>query len=778
MYVVSALKEVVSVARAAMSGESLGECDAYWFAERKPSAMTQCAHSLLSFVDEHVGSQEFVRSLISDRQAPAVDVILTSAEAGEGMISEKEPALASQEQFLALFEDAAAIVENAPGRANMSKHMARAIAKTASSLLSSLKGALSVEVFVAAVSRLLQSQKDAARRTGLVLLNERLEDLAGSLSAQEAALFLDSSREDGVLALIVHMMDKHEPAVSRQTALLTLEILARSLASQHPDEFEPLLGSAVNALHDEDENVVSSAQLCVATLVSEIGPLSVPHLSEFMPAMLDRIEAAANENDTEQLQDSLSAMLVVVRHIASFLSPYSARLMSLLLQPALVKDSYGSSSSLQVSGSPAAVASRILAHLTEHLEPRLLLDPIFAVYTDKTAPSGESLLRLFDVIADVTKRMRPNVVAQHYKRLFKFYLDGAFNFRRDYGDLLEDDMLLRIEERIVDAFVQLVLKLNENMFKPLFLKVNEHFVSLSARDRGDGEPFGMQQRYLALFYCQILHALASNLRAIFSPFVGFFCDYLLEHLRSHDCTDIAAHMKKASGLDENEEGDDDDDLDEYEEDDDDDSDEDDDDDDDDDDADDNEEDEEDVKAFKRKIALRKRKRDEIDMEQLQDTEHRLVSHILDTLTLCFTYDNQGFVDSSFSSLVAIAEQIDNVALGSERYAKLMKNSLIPCVSQLAASVTKNKQDRWSVLNHQLLVRSRSDAVEVRLWTLRCMTQMWHTVGEEFVSVMPETVPYLSELLQDRDPEVEAAANDLAEVMQSYLGEDESLRDYL
>jgi len=197
-----------------------------------------------------------------------------------------------------------------------------------------------------------------------------------------------------------------------------------------------------------------------------------------------------------------------------------------------------------------------------------------------------------------------------------------------------------------------------------------------------------------------------------------------------------------------------------------------------DDDDDNEEDEEDVKAFKRKIALRKRKRDEIDMEELQDTEQRLVMHILDTLTLCFTYDNQGFVDSSFSSLVAIADQIDNVALGPDRYAQLMKNSLIPCVAQLAASVTKNKQDRWSVLNHQLLVRSRNDAVEVRLWTLRCMTQMWHTVGEEFISVMPETVPYLSELLQDSDPEVEAAANELAEVMQSYLGEDESLRDYL
>ena len=827
VYVVTALKEVVAYARAAMSGAPLGECDAYWLAERTPAAMQRCALSLLTFVDEHVGSQEFVLSLISDRDAPAVAVPVKPLEAttataaatdaasadgtGAAAVAETEPALASQEQFMALFEDTVAIVEDAPGRADMSKATARAVAGAASRLLSSLKGALSVPVFVAAVARLLQSAHDAARRTGLVLLNERLEDLAGALSAQEAALFLDGARADGVLALVVRMLGSQEHAVSRQTALLTLEILARSLAGRYPDAFEPLLARAVRALHDADDDVVASAQLCVATLVSEIGPLAVPHLADFMPAMLDRLDAALRRGDTESLHATLSAVLVVVRHIASFLSPYAPRLMALLLQPALVKDVAGSagaatgaasdaSASAQLAGqssntasasspssssSPAATASRILAYLTENLEPRLLLDPIFAVYTDKTAPSAESLLRLFEVIGDVTKRMRPSVVALHYKRLLKFYLDGAFNFRRDYGDRLDEDALLRIEERIVDAFVQLVLKLNENMFKPLFLKVNEHFVALSARDRGDGEPFGMQQRYIALFYTQLLHALAAHLRAIFSPFTGFFCDYLLEHLRAHDCTDIAAHLKKTGGrVDDSSDDEDEDDDDDDDEDDDDDDDEDDDedelDDDDDDESDEDDDDEDEEprrRSFKRKAVSRKRLRDEVDMEQLQDVEQRLVAHILDTLTLCFMYDNQGFVDASFSSLVVVTEQLDNVALGAERYAQLMKRSLIPCVAQLAASVTKNKQEHWSALNHQLLLRSRNAAVEMRLWTLRCMTQMWHTVGEEIVSVMPETVPYLSELLQDSDPEVEAAANELAEVMQSYLGE-ESLRDYL
>lgn len=816
VYVVTALKEVVSYARAALAGSSLGACDAYWFAERTPAAMQRCALSLLTFVDEHVGSQEFVLSLISDRDAPAVAVPVSpeipettantatatgttsTATATTTTAVETEPALASQEQFLALFEDTVAIVEDVPGRAGMSKGTARAVAAAASSLLSALKGALSVPVFVAAVARLLQSAHDAARRTGLVLLNERLEDLAGALSAQEAALFLDGARADGVLALVVRMLGAHEHAVARQTALLTLEILARSLAGRHPDAFEPLLARAVAALHDPDDDVVASAQLCVATLVAEIGPLAVPHLADFFPAMLDRLDAALRAADTEGLHATLSAVLVVVRHIARFLSPYAPRLMALLLQPALVLDasSAGASSSDSASAqlaatntsaassaSPAATASRILAYLTENLEPRLLLDPIFAVYTDKTAPSAESLLRLFEVIGDVTRRMRPSVVALHYKRLLKFYLDGAFNFRRDYGDRLDEDALRRIEERIVDAFVQLVLKLNENMFKPLFLKVNEHFVALSARDRGDGEPFGMQQRYTALFYTQLLHALAAHLRAIFSPFTGFFCDYLLEHLRAHDCTDIVAHLKKNGGVvgdsddsDEDDDDDDDDDEDEFDDDDDDD------DEGDDDDEDDDEEEEEEEekprrKTFKHRMVSRKRMRDEVDLEQLQDVEARLVAHILDTLTLCFMYDNQGFVDASFSSLVAVTEQLDNVALGAERYAQLMKRSLIPCVAQLAAAVTKSKQEHWSALNHQLLLRSRNPAAEMRLWTLRCMTQMWHTVGEEIVSVMPETVPYLSELLQDSDPEVEAAANELAEVMQSYLGE-ESLRDYL
>ena len=128
-----------------------------------------------------------------------------------------------------------------------------------------------------------------------------------------------------------------------------------------------------------------------------------------------------------------------------------------------------------------------------------------------------------------------------------------------------------------------------------------------------------------------------------------------------------------------------------------------------------------------------------------------------------------------AALVELQKRL--VAEPALRFSSLDARHIFGSVAQLAAAVTKSKQEHWSALNHQLLLRSRNPAAEMRLWTLRCMTQMWHTVGEEIVSVMPETVPYLSELLQDSDPEVEAAANELAEVMQSYLGE-ESLRDYL
>lgn len=698
---VGALNELVNFALTVSKGEPITRWEPYCGGAKVPA---QVAQTCLTFVESHASGREFVEAIVSESEAARA---------------------AAEPQFLTLFENVVRVINDSHKiKAGLT---ASAAVATARGALSALKNALSVPTFVKAISRLLQAQNEPARRTGLLLLNEKLADIGGAIRDSEAALF--TAEEGGLLGLVVRMLGRGQSAASRQTALLTLEILARSLAARYPDSFESLLSSAVESLEDPDDNVVSSALLCVATFVSELRAMSIAHLPRFMPCVLSRLEAALkgtsateeSEDESEEglsadekLMSTLSALMVIVRHVADFLSPYAAQVMTLLLHPALV----GS------AGKAAAVASNVLEALTEKVEARLLLGPIFEVFSSKAVTSAASLVRLFDVVKEVSARMKPQAVATHYKHLLKFFLDGAFDFRDRYADTFDAADMKLVEDHIIEAFLQLVMKLNENMFKPLFLKVNDFFQQKSSRKMAGDGAFGSAERDAAIFYTRILKALAENLRGIFVPFYGFFTDYLLEHLAARDSADfVRANAELAS-----------------------------------------------------KQRKRKRQHGEVELEALQEKEFELDSAALDTLTIGFTYDTQGFADSAFNKLAAVGEQLENYALGTERYVALMSKSLTPCLAQLAAALGRNKKECWKVLNHQLLLHLRNDAMEVRRATLQTLTAIWQKIGEEIDVVLPETVPYLSEALQDSSAEVEAAANDFAEVIQSYLGE-ESLRDY-
>ncbi|KAJ2754358.1 HEAT repeat-containing protein 1, partial [Coemansia sp. BCRC 34490] len=54
--------------------------------------------------------------------------------------------------------------------------------------------------------------------------------------------------------------------------------------------------------------------------------------------------------------------------------------------------------------------------------------------------------------------------------------------------------------------------------------------------------------------------------------------------------------------------------------------------------------------------------------------------------------------------------------------------------------------------------------------------LYEQLGEEYLILLPETIPYLAELLEDDDSRVERATRETIKVIESFLGE--SLQSYL
>jgi len=71
-----------------------------------------------------------------------------------------------------------------------------------------------------------------------------------------------------------------EQAINRQTALYSLKLLCRSFGSGHQEAFVPVLLQAVEIVTaaEEEKNVMGSALLCIAEVVSTLKALAIPQL--------------------------------------------------------------------------------------------------------------------------------------------------------------------------------------------------------------------------------------------------------------------------------------------------------------------------------------------------------------------------------------------------------------------------------------------------------------------------------------------------------------------
>jgi U3 small nucleolar RNA-associated protein 10 len=61
---------------------------------------------------------------------------------------------------------------------------------------------------------------------------------------------------------------------------------------------------------------------------------------------------------------------------------------------------------------------------------------------------------------------------------------------------------------------------------------------------------------------------------------------------------------------------------------------------------------------------------------------------------------------------------------------------------------------------------------VRIAASMCLKELYERLGEEFLVFLPETIPSLAELMEDSDEHVQTAVQELAAVIQIYLGDED------
>lgn len=148
-----------------------------------------------------------------------------------------------------------------------------------------------------------------------------------------------------------------------------------------------------------------------------------------------------------------------------------------------------------------------------------------------------------------------------------------------------------------------------------------------------------------------------------------------------------------------------------------------------------------------------------------DISRDLWSRVLQTLTKCFEHDQDDFWQTP-SHFDAIAPVL--CAQFAHAPTLPLLQDLIPAVVELAAAA--DSQDHHKELNGAILKHLRSETASVRLAAIKCEQQLTDRLGEEWLSMLPEMLPFISELQEDDDDVVEKETHRWIVKIEGVLGE--------
>eukprot|EP00638_Chattonella_subsalsa_P004855 CAMPEP_0117748010 /NCGR_PEP_ID=MMETSP0947-20121206/8831_1 /TAXON_ID=44440 /ORGANISM="Chattonella subsalsa, Strain CCMP2191" /LENGTH=718 /DNA_ID=CAMNT_0005565531 /DNA_START=250 /DNA_END=2410 /DNA_ORIENTATION=- len=606
-----------------------------------------------------------------------------------------------------------------------------AMDSTLHELLETLQGLLTVPNFVAVVQELLKGEDGRLQRSALAMFNRKLEEVGSATgsrraSNQEMALFLEMLPDlQGAIQNATDDGIKDAEHASRvQTAILSVDILARAFANRSPTSFIAILSQVANfvsriqddqcteSLDSPLEAVVSTGFLLLATLCALVGARALPHLKTFLPPMLLAIETQTSRVEGNLVRTAaLSALSAVSAHLPQFLHPYLPRLLPALLIPQK-NDPHPDEQEGRQRTAHTTIASA-------GVQPRLLLPALFKVYKDIVANGAQTVCRTFEFLSMMLSAMDRMAVVAHLDSLSQFFLLGLEYHAENHGEI-QIELLRQTDVIIAKSAVEMVLKLNEDELKGFFLQCSEW-------RKLDSQESSIHLTCKGVAFFSLVDTLADRLKSIFTPFFGYIWNDMVEDLQPTKSQEITSEKKKKKSK----------------------------------------------SGSKRKFQ---------SLEELSEedkiTQYLLKKCIVSALQKLFQHDREGFLDKKRFNLVMapLVDQLDEVDVpgGESEYKNYIENSVAPALAQLADCV---KQDAlWKPMNHRILMKMRDENSAIRLASLKTLEQCFMTVGEEYLILLPECLSYLSELLEDNEPEVESHCRKLLKYLEDLSGE--NIESYL
>ena len=574
-------------------------------------------------------------------------------------------------------------------------------------LVVALEAICTTEEFVVPLAGLCESKDDAIVRASLKLLSEKLYGMRGKLRHDAGAAVFDAL--SGVLGRSRATED------ARGSSLGVLEQGLRHFKDSN-------VASLVDRLLEEEAAVGQQAAAVARFLGSAVASLkskAIPCLPKVAGRILDTLRSAESNTAT---QAGLHAFESLVSHHGGMMGPYLPGFFE--IWKALV------------GGESEQKAVALLSRIAEEVPVRILLPPLLKTLGEP-CKNPSVPVALVDALASLVGAMDHAAVLGSHHEIVD-YLLSALDGRR--SNKLGCREYLRLECSLVSCFVSLVMKLSEASFRPVFLHLLDWSTKGSER-KGDAIKVSVA-RGITLFH--LVGKVSDKLRSILVPYFKHMTESCCEWLERKPSAGQAKKPRKGSK----------------------------------------------PKGSEDALAL-----------------WTLKLEVVNSLKKCFTYDTVGFTDEDKlneilpallgslgdappASTVAELESLAGSLLGKESGGDavamevdqstpdglqtfssldLVARETADCLGKMA--VAGNSDMAWKRINLKVLMATRTKDVRTKLVAVEVVSRLADFLREDYNVLIAETVPFISELLEDEEVAVQFAVKDFAKKLETISGED-------
>ncbi|KAJ8522739.1 hypothetical protein ONZ45_g764 [Pleurotus djamor] len=357
--------------------------------------------------------------------------------------------------------------------------------------------------FISAALAMLQSSDSEIHDGALELLAERLGHISDSVRRQNSSIFIH------IISHIKTILNLNQTNLSLSgSCLKALQVIAQSTCEGEESALTsvvPLLILIVRArtLGQASVSVISS-------LVPKLGPRMIPFFRELVTEIVALIRHAGVNSA------SVEALRSLVTTIPTFWSSNE------LVQ--VISFHVDTNNSNDPRHSPT---TGLIISLAKRIPSRALLSALIDFWSmpGRTQWEESAVVALFDVVKRALHVAVKNDVVDLTKPLFKMFLsafEAVINEAVDQSDG---------EGAVISAFMELVIKLNDSAFRPLFRRLYDWAF---AEDSDTSRRITFLHNYIALL---------DFFKSLMTPYMSFLLPPFITSLKQSDTDDSTLNYR-------------------------------------------------------------------------------------------------------------------------------------------------------------------------------------------------------------------------------------------